>query len=237
LCEASVDAKTNEIPVAEELLQRVRLQGRVVTVDALLTQRKLAETIVEAKGAYLMPVKENHPALHREISCLFRDANRLDASFRHAQTVETCHGRLERRTLSVSSELADYVDQVFGWPGVAQVYRLEREVTRIRKGESYRETEYGLTNLTGAEAEPEDLLRLRRHHWHIENRLHWVRDVTYDEDRSQVRCGNAHRVLATLRNLAIGLLRLNGYNNIAAANRKLAAYPRDALKLIAVAPS
>ena len=237
LSEAAVDAKTNEIPVAEELLQRLRLCGRVVTVDALLTQRKLADTILEAEGDYVMPVKENHPALRREIDGLFRDAKRLDASFQRAQTVEVSHGRQECRTISVSTELADYVAEVFGWPGLEQVYRIEREVTRTRGGPAYRQTEYGLTSLSAEEAKPEDLLRLRRQHWHIENRLHWVRDVTYDEDRSQVRSGNAHRVMATFRNLAIGVLRLTGHRNIAAANRRLAAEPCHAWRLTALAPS
>lgn len=231
LAEASVDDKTNEIPVAESLLKRLCLKGCIVTVDALLTQRDVAKAILESKGNYLMPVKDNHRALHRELEALFRDANQLEASFESAETIEKNRGRIERRHLTASPELGDYVAQVFDWPSVQQVYRIEREVREMRTGKTSQVVEYGLTSLSPKQAAPEDLLRFRRGHWHIENRNHWVRDWTYDEDRSQVRCGNAPRVMATLRNLAISLFRLNGEENIAAANRGLAAMPHQAFNL------
>jgi hypothetical protein len=96
------------------------------------------------------------------------------------------------------------------------------------------EVVYGITSLSPERGTPEQLLALVRGHWQIENKLHWVRDVTFDEDRSQVRCGNIPQVIAALRNTTIGLLRWAGYSNIAAACRRFAAQPDLALSLIGI---
>jgi hypothetical protein len=120
------------------------------------------------------------------------------------------------------------------WPGLAQVFELGRHVITQKTGEERVEVVYGVTSLSPERATPEHLLALVRGQWQIENKLHWVRDVTFDEDRSQVRCGNIPQVLAALRNTAIGLLRWAGYTNIAAACRRLAAQPLQALALIGI---
>ena len=93
---------------------------------------------------------------------------------------------------------------------------------------------YGVTRLRPEQATPARLLAVVRGQWQIENKSHWVRDVTFDEDRSQVRCGNIPQVMAALRNTTIGLLRYAGYSNIAAAGRRLAAQPLQALALIGI---
>jgi hypothetical protein len=103
---------------------------------------------------------------------------------------------------------------------VAQVFRLQRQVTDLGTGTARREAVYGVTSLAPAQASPARLLALVRAHWTIENRLHWVRDVTFDEDRSQIRRGAGPQVMATLRNLAISLLRLAGAPFIAPALRQ-----------------
>jgi hypothetical protein len=118
------------------------------------------------------------------------------------------------------------------WPGQQQVFMVQRERINLRTGEVQRETVYGVTSLGPQRADAARLLRLLRGHWVIENRSHWVRDVTFDEDRSQVRVGSIPEVLAALRNAAIGLLRLGGAPNIAAATRFMAARPREALGLL-----
>jgi predicted transposase YbfD/YdcC len=110
--------------------------------------------------------------------------------------------------------------------------KLERTVTHLKKNQTTTETVYLLTSLSAERASPDALLALNRAAWSIENRSHWVRDVTFDEDRSQIRTGNAPRVMASLRNLAIGLLRLNGHRCIAAALRHFAARPNEALALL-----
>lgn len=137
------------------------------------------------------------------------------------------HGdRIERRKLWVSSDLAGYSD----WPHLAQVCRIERQVTR--KGETKEEVAYAVTSLCAADARPERLLAIWRGHWGIENRLHWVRDVTFDEDRRQVRTGAAPQIVAAITNAAISLLRLTGTANIAAALRRHAAHPSLPLNLL-----
>jgi Transposase DDE domain len=120
------------------------------------------------------------------------------------------------------------------WPGLAQVFELGRHVMFPKTGKERVEVVYGVTSLRPEQATPERLLALVRGQWQIENQSHWVRDVTFDEDRSQVRCGNIPHVMAALRNTAIGLLRCAGHANIAAACRRLAAQPLQALALIGI---
>jgi hypothetical protein len=136
------------------------------------------------------------------------------------------HGdRQEERTLRVSTLLNDYLD----WPHVAQVCTIERVVTR--HGRTTCETGYAITSLRPDQADAARLAVIWRGHWGIENRLHWVRDVTFDEDRSQIRTGHAPQVVAALRNTAIGILRRAGHTNIAAALRTYAAKPLDIVAL------
>ena len=146
------------------------------------------------------------------------------------RTQEKGHGRIERRRLTTSGVLADYLD----WPGQRQVFRLERERILLRTGEVEQETVYGVTSLGPERADAARLLQLVREHWRIENRSHWVRDVTFDEDRSQVRVGSIPQVMAALRNTAIGVIRSTGTTQIAAATRRLAARPWEALALLGI---
>jgi hypothetical protein len=120
------------------------------------------------------------------------------------------------------------------WPGLAQVFALGRHVITQKTTEERVEVVYGLTSLNPERGTPEQLLDLVRGHWQMENKSHGVRDVTFEEDRSQVRCGNIPQVLAALRHTPIGLLRWAGYTNIAAACRRFAAQPDLALTLIGI---
>ena len=227
LGQQAVDDKTNEITHVVPLLKSLVLEGRIFTMDALLTQRTVAQTIVEAKGDYVLLAKGNQPNLEADIALVFSEPPEDDRQL-HTETLDHAHGRIEHRRLTVSSALVGYSD----WPGLQQVFRLERETILRKTGEIRRESVYGVTSLSPAQADPERLLSLTRHHWRIENRSHWVRDVTFDEDRSQVRRGSIPEVMAAFRNTAIGLLRVAGESNIAAACRRLAANPRSALALI-----
>lgn len=116
------------------------------------------------------------------------------------------------------------------WPHLRQVCRLERTVTA--KGKTSTEVAYAVTSLASQQASPDRLLALWRGHWGIENRVHWVRDVTFDEDRCQIRTGAAPQVMAALRNLTVSLLRLAGKPGIAAALRRHAVHPTEALALV-----
>jgi hypothetical protein len=114
------------------------------------------------------------------------------------------------------------------------VFQVERQVSFNKRGHERSEVVYGVTSLMPEQATPARLLDLVRGHWHIENKSPWVRDVTFDEDRSQVRCGHIPRMMAALRHVAMGLLRGTGYPNIAAACRQLAAQPERALALLGI---
>ena len=143
-------------------------------------------------------------------------------------TINKAHGRLEKRVVQTSTELNGYVN----FPYVGQVFRIVRNATHCKTGKTHHETAYGITSLRPEEANTRQIGQLVRGHWEIENRLHWVRDVTFDEDRSQVRTGSGPRALATLRNFAISCLRLAGYSNIAKGLRNLAWNWERALTLL-----
>ena len=230
LAQHAVDDKTHEITAVAPLLPQWVLEGRVVTMDALLTQRHIAQTIVDKGGEYVMIVKENQPQLRADIALVFTLPPVGDRQAT-ARTIDLGHGRIEQRNLTTSEALVGDSD----WPGRAQVFELGRHVLFQKTGKERVEVVYGVTSLRPERATPERLLALVRGQWQIENKSHWVRDVTFDEDRSQVRCGNIPQVMAALRNTAIGLLRYAGYANIAAAGRRLAAQPLQALALIGIA--
>ncbi len=177
-----------------------------------------------------MLVKDNHPAMLADIQLLFRELAVVADTVTQAETVDAGHGRIERRQLAASTALADYLH----WPGLQQVFRLERTVTSKKTGMQRHEVVYGVTSLASNKADAARLLRLVRQHWRIENKSHWVRDVTFDEDRSQVRRGTIPQLMAALRNVAIGLMRLAGHKNIAAATRRFAVQPWTALALLGI---
>lgn len=229
LAQHAVDDKTKEITVVETILEQLVLEGRIVTMDALLTQRHVAQTIVDKGGDYVRIVKENQPQLRADIELVFTLPPVGDHQAT-ARTVDLGHGRIEQRNLTTSEALVGYSD----WPGLAQVFELARHVMFPKTGKERVEVVYGVTSLRSEQATPERLLALVRGQWQIENKSHWVRDVTFDEDRSQVRCGNIPQVMAALRNTTIGLLRWAGHTNIAAACRRLAAQPVQALALIGI---
>ena len=230
LAQLPVDDKTNETFAIEDLLDVLVLKGRIVTVDALHTQRFIAQTIRDWEADYVMIVKENQPAMLADIALLFQDAAVVADTLTQAQSLDAGHGRIERRQLVASTALADYLN----WPGLQQVFRLERTITIKKTGKQRHEVVYGITSLAPDQADAAKLLRLVRRHWYIENKSHWVRDVTFDEDRSQVRCGAIPQLMAALRNIAIGLMRLTGHKNIAAATRRFAAQPWAALALLGI---
>jgi predicted transposase YbfD/YdcC len=212
-------AKSNEIPTVQELLKLLDLTGAVVTMDAMHTQTQTAEQITAAGGDYVFTVKANQPSLHT--ACKALPWNDIPA---HRAT-QKGHGRRVTRTIKVVA-----APNWIGFPGAAQVAQLRRTVTRA--GKKTVEVVYLITSADHRSAPPQTLASWVQGHWSIENKLHWVRDVDYDEDRSQVRTGSGPQVMASLRNTAISLLRLAGWDNIARALRHHARHPEDALKLL-----
>lgn len=235
LGQVAVDDKTNEINAMLDLLAGLVLHGKLITGDALLTQHKIAKQIVEDGGDYLLVVKDNQPLLREDIQAVFETPHLLGltaqelASERYVQEVSMHGNRIEERVLRTSTALVDCYSGSDGgeelWAGLGQVLRIERIITNKRTGRTTTETAYAITSLSPQHATPTQLLRAWRGHWHIENKLHWVRDVTFDEDRSTVRAGSIPQVMAAIRNVAISLLRLLGATNIARACRYCAARP------------
>lgn len=228
MAQVAVSDQTNEIGQADELLAALVLKGRVITADSLLTQREIAQRIIDRGGDYVLPVKENQPSLREEIALLFAESKLLQDTITEARTVDQHGGRIEERRLRASTALCGYTD----WPGHQQVLEVQRTVTKKRDGETRTEVAYAVTSLSAERATAQQLLQIWREHWHIENKLHWVRDVTFDEDRSQVRTGRIPQVMAALRNVAISVLRVCGAENIAAASRRYAARPALALAAV-----
>jgi len=143
-------------------------------------------------------------------------------------TYDKGHGRIETRSIQTSTVLKGYTD----FPYLEQVFKIDRVSTDLNGENKSEETNYYITSLSPEKANAPTLLNLTRGHWQIENSLHWVRDVTFDEDRSQIRTGKGPRVMATLRNLAISLFRLNGYKNIAKAIRTFSRKMDRPLQLV-----
>jgi len=228
LGQIAVPDKTNEIGTIRDLLVNLVMKGRVFTVDALLTQRDIARIILEGESDYVFVAKRNQRTLYQDIKLLFDAPPQMGFVTDVAETVDMGHGRVERRRLMSSTVLNEYLD----WPGVQQVFCLERTFTCKKTGQVTSKVVYGITSLTPQEATAMQLLVYTRQHWHIENKSHWVRDVTFDEDRSQVRAGNLPHVMAALRNAVISLLRATGVSNIAKALRYYAASPDEALASI-----
>lgn len=235
LGQVAVAAKSNEITAAPHLLAGRDLTGMVLTMDALLTQRTVATQIRRQDGHYLMIVKANHPDLYAPIALLFAQPPAPTAADQAAlaTTWDKGHGRLEWRRLERSAALRDYVN----WPDAAQVLRRTCRRTIVATGEVSETVAYAITSLPPECAAAAQLEALWRGHWTIENKVHYVRDVTLGEDACQVRVGHAPQALAALRNGLLSLLRRLGWALIPDALRHYGAYPQRALALLATQPS
>lgn len=219
-----VGDKTNEITCFEDLLDTVDLTGVMVTADALHTQRAHAAYLVDKRGAdYLLIVKANQPKVFAHLESLNWD----NIPIHTTKNIE--HGRDERRTICVQPAPAD-----IDFPHAAQAFLIERYVTDVKTKKRSAVAALGITSRDTTRADPSQLATYAREQWSIENKLHYVRDVTYDEDASQVRALNGPRVMASFRNLAIGIHRLAGQTNIAAALRHTARTFTRPLQLLRI---
>jgi predicted transposase YbfD/YdcC len=226
LLQVEVSEKTNEIPIAQALLPCLPLSGRVCTADAFHTQIDFHCGVHALGGFSVLTVKKNQPALYEALATYFAD---IHAVFVQASTRDDHRGRTEIRRIRVSTEMNTYLS---AWPHLAQVAELTRTVTMRRTGKISQEIVYLITDLSPLQASPERLLDLVRGHWSIENASHYVRDVTFHEDRSALRSGHAPQIMAALRNLAITLIHRQGSSQIAATRRHFASHPSHAFHLL-----
>lgn len=219
LGQRAVPDKGSEIAALQDLLAPMDLAGVVVTADALHCQRDTATWLTERGADYVLTVKGNQPGLRTALKALpWQQVPGHTSRDRR-------HGRTVARTVK-AIEVPDWVD----WPGAAQVLQVRR--TRIINGRKRVEVVYAVSSVPMNKAQPHILASWIQGHWAIENQLHWVRDVTFDEDRHQLRTGAGPQVMATLRNTAISLLRLAGWTSITAGLRHHARDSRRPIELL-----
>ena len=220
LGQVDVDGKTNEVTRFRPLLAGLDLTGCVVTADAMHTQRDHAEFLVQEKNAhYIFIVKKNQPGLDAQVKNL--PWRQIPAGARHR---DRGHGREDHRTLKAATVAAG-----LAFPHAAQAIAVTRRIRPLTSGQWRTVTVYAITSPTVSQAGAAQLAEWIRGHWRIEA-LHHIRDVTYGEDCSQIRTGNGPQAMATLRNLAIAILKLAGAGNIAAATRH---HARDSARTLA----
>lgn len=229
LAQVTVDAKSNEIPAFTPLLDAVErllgsLNGLIFVADALHTQVGHANEIA-ARGAHLLiPAKGNQPKLFAQLKTL----PWAQVPIGH-QTRDAGHGRRETRTVKA---ITLHTPGGIGFPHAQQAVRITRTRTAITSGKTTRETAYLTISLPATDAQPADLQEWIRREWLIENKIHYVRDVTFREDSHQARTGTGPAVMATLRNTAIGFHRSCGETNIARATRRASHRPHDLITAI-----
>jgi predicted transposase YbfD/YdcC len=234
LMQMEVGTKENEISAAPRLLKSLDLRGKIITGDAMFAHRELSRQVVEAGGNYVWSVKENQASLRADIEALFEieeGKTRLKAmknDLRCATTIDKAHGRLEQRRITTSRMLAGQVD----WPGLKQVFKIEREVEEMAPGKRRSEIVYGVSSLSEKQADAKRLLEIVRKHWMIENGLHYRRDWSLREDYCRLRIGEAAQAMAVINNLVVGLVLRQGFKYLPDARRKYSAQPLEGLKLI-----
>lgn len=219
LAQVEVGRKENEISAAPKLIEQLDLKKRIVCADAMQTQRDLSLEIRRRGGDYLWFLKENQPTVLADVSRFFdpipEGCYRRPLPYQTAQTIDRGHGREEIRTLTVMTDDLSYLD----WPGVQQVFRLQREVHHLKTGKQTCEVVYGLTSCNPQDVSAEQLLWLIRGYWGIENGLHYRRDVTLDEDETRLSYPKMAQAMSLLNNFLIALSNKLGYTNLAHAQR------------------
>ena len=202
------------------VLNGIDITGKDITADALLTQRKLANYVVDRQAHYHFTVKGNQPTLQADIARHFQDRQAPD----YVQVSPPDHGRIETRRIWCSTALNAYLD----FPHVGQVFLIERSVLHKKTGKTTLDTALGITSLAPADANAQRLLSINRGHWAIENRCHYVIDWNFDEDRCRIRAGNGPENITRLRRFSVGVINciVNRKISIAEAMRRLSRNTR-----------
>ena len=200
--------------MAIPLLDSLDIKDTDITADALLTQRKLADYLVDQRNAhYHFIVKANQAALLDDLVVFFKDRKQPD--FERLDPPN--HGRIENRKIWTSTELNGYLD----FPHVGQAFLIERIVVNKKTGKSSCDLAYGITSRSPQQTDPKRLLDINRGHWTIENSCHYILDWNFDEDRCRIRAGHGPENVTRLRRFAIGLIKSKGVKNVAQKIRQL----------------
>ena len=221
-----VDGKSNEITAFTPLLDRVDIADAIITADALHTQDEHARYLRQRGAHYVFIVKGNRPKLHQQLAGLpWCDIPAVDSCH------DAGHGRRETRTLRLTA-VRNAVTGGILFPNAQLAIQIVRRRRLTNNRRCHTETVYAVTDLSWQQIRAEQLADVIREHWHVENRLHWIRDVTFAEDLSQIRTGHGPANMAVLRNLALSRHRIAGATNIAAACRHVGRHPNRVLPLL-----
>ena len=218
LGQVKVDEKSNEITAIPQLLDSLLVTGCVVTIDAMGCQKKIARKIVSKKADYILAVKENQKELFDDIQDSFRVLKPVDID----EDIDYGHGRIETRKCSVLTDFG-LVDDHQEWKGLASIIRIERERYFKATGKKETESSYYISTLTDAPAINKGV----RKHWGIENKVHWVLDVAFNEDHSRKRAGNAAQNFSTLNRVALNLLKKDDAKLGIKGKRKIIGWNND----------
>lgn len=215
----------NEVSTLKPLLTEVLCKGRLLTSDAAQSYHQFGRLVKRAGGDVVLFIKDNTPVTRADLELFFEDEQADRRTWQSFEQIEKGHGRLERRQITTSPDLNDYLRR--DWGEVGQVFRVQRE--RTSKDKQSVEVVYGWTTLSQKRCSPERLSQVIRAHWAVENRLHWRRDVTLGEDRCGVRFPPVAQMLAVLNTVVLSLMDLHQIPNVARQRRRFASHPDEAL--------
>ena len=226
LGQVKTDQKSNEITAIPKLLDLLSIKGAIVTIDAIGCQKNIASKIVEKKADYVLAVKNNQKSLRRDIEDGFKHAQNIHHIFPSYSEADKGHGRIETRTIDVINSL-DWAPATLAWPGAKSICRLTS--TREIKGKISSEKRYYISSLSG---NPSDFARAIRGHWGIENCLHWVLDVTFNEDKCRTRKWHAPENLSLLRKVTMNMLKADPEKASIKGKRKMAGWSKSYLEKV-----
>jgi predicted transposase YbfD/YdcC len=229
LGQRKVDGKSNEITAIPQLLKVLYLKGAIVTIDAIGCQKEIVSTIIDKEAHYLIALKKNQVGLYERVEDLFKQAfseEKVGYQYSDYTPKESGHGRTDLRIYQVLNNIQDLVDPSGEWKNLNSVARVQY-YCRLKNGKTKLETRYFITDLS---QQAQQLSESIRGHWSIENQLHWVLDVAFNEDDSRIRKDNAPENLAIIRHIALNLLKQDKtFKGSIKNKRKLAGWDNDYL--------
>jgi len=215
LGQVKVDDKSNEITAIPKLLSRLDIAGTVITIDAMGCQKKIAQQIIQQDGDYVLSLKGNQGKLHEDVATHFTSSLSPEAAI---VTVEGGHGRVETRTIRVTDEIA-WLKERHAWVGLQSIIAVT--ATRKPGNKVTEETRYFISSLSANN--PAKLEHAVRAHWAIENNLHWVLDVAFDEDSNRTRKGHSAANLSIIRHIALNLIKKEKTSKVGVKTKRLKA--------------
>jgi predicted transposase YbfD/YdcC len=224
LAQVKTDAKSNEITAIPELLDMINIEGSTISMDAMGTQKSIAQKIIRKKGDYVLSVKDNHPKLAKEVEAFFEAALKSkfqDIACESFRFAEKGHGRIEVREYYICSIDHDCVSEKQYWEGVKTIIMTTTERHHVLSGKTSIETRFFISSLGLNEAN--EIHKAIRQHWGVENSLHYVLDVTFKEDASRIRINNAAENFSVMRRLALNVIRCTKAKGSIKARRMRAA--------------